>query len=172
MVTAGLERMIASFCAHASAAPPAGITRHALDRTLTIILEQVVTKQKTDKKGKPVGKPVIVGFALDFSTAMDRSTAGRAADYRVDSAVPNRAVPFGNTKRTTVLRPVRFTAAYNQSTNSVTLTVKGKPTFAKGGQIKVIASAPDGVSSTADVLLDPSDTVFTILPKAKRITLA
>jgi hypothetical protein len=132
----------------------------------TIRLEQVVTAQKTNKKGKAMGKPVFVGFALDYSTAMDPSTAALAANYQVDSAVTKR----GKKKKTTVLQPVNFTAAYNQLSNSVTLTVEGKPTFATGGQIKVIASPPNGVSSAAGVLLDGSDTVFTILPKAKGIT--
>ena len=124
----------------------------------TIILEQVVTKQKTNKKGKPVAKPVFVGFAFDFSTAMDRSTAGLKADYQVERTVNKR-----------VMKKVKFVAAYNQSTNSVTLTLRGKPTFPKGGQITVIASAPKGVRSTAGVLLDSSDTVFTIQAKAKGI---
>jgi len=127
--------------------------------TPTIVLEQVVTTQKTNKKGKPVGKPVFVGFALDYSTAMDRSTAGLGANYEVDWSVNKR-----------LKRKVKVTAAYNQSTNSVTLMVKGKTTFAKGGQITVLTSPPNGVSSTAGVLLDSSDTVFTILPKAKGIT--
>ncbi|MFI5454720.1 MAG: hypothetical protein ACHRXM_04655 [Isosphaerales bacterium] len=131
----------------------------------TIRLEQVVTAQKTNKKGKPVGKPVFVGFALDYSAAMDPSTAGLAANYQVDRAVTQRV----KKKRMTVLQPVNFTAAYNQSTNIVTLTIKGKQPFAMGGQIKVIASPPNGVSSAAGVLLDTSDTVFTILAKAKGI---
>ena len=131
----------------------------------TIRLEQVVTARKTNKKGKPSGKPVFVGFTLDYSTAMNPSTAGLAANYEVDRAVTKRI----KKKRITVLHPVNFTAAYNQSTNSVTLTVKGKQPFAKGGQIKVIASPPNGVSSEAGVLLDSSDTVFTILAKARGI---
>jgi hypothetical protein len=125
----------------------------------TIILEQVVMTVKTVQKGKPVGKPVLVGFALEFSTAMDRSTARLAANYQVDTTVAKR-----------VEKKLKFTAAYHQSTNSVTLKVKGRPTFPKGGEIKVIASSPNGVSSTAGVLLESSDTVFTILPKAKGIT--
>ena len=51
----------------------------------TIRLEQIVKAQKTGKKGKPVGKPVLIGFALDYSTAMNPSTAGLAADYQVDT---------------------------------------------------------------------------------------
>ncbi|MFI5460432.1 MAG: hypothetical protein ACHRXM_33870 [Isosphaerales bacterium] len=132
----------------------------------TIRLEQVITARKTNKKGKPVGKPVLVGFALDYSTAMDPSTAGLAANYQVDSAVTKRV----KKKRMTVLKPVNFTAAYNQSTNSVTLTIKGKQPFTKGGQIQVIAAPPNGVSSEAGVLLDTSDTVLTIVAKARGIT--
>ena len=41
--------------------------------------------RKTNKKGKPVGKPMIVGFALEYSTAMDPATAGLAANYQVDA---------------------------------------------------------------------------------------
>jgi hypothetical protein len=44
-----------------------------------------------------------------------------------------------------------------------------KKRFAKGGQITVIAAAPNGVSSASGVFL-VSPTVFTILPKASGIT--
>jgi hypothetical protein len=132
---------------------------------LRVRFSQVVTARKTRKQEKPLGKPVLVGFAVDYSTAMDPSTAGLAANYQVDKAVTKRV----KKKRITVLHPVDFTAAYNQSTNSVTLTIKGKQPFAKGGQIKVIGAPPNGVSSEAGVLLDSSDTVFTILAKARGI---
>ena len=132
----------------------------------TVRLEQVVTARKTNKKGKSVGKPLLVGFVLDYSTAMDPSTASLAANYQVDRAVIKRV----KEARITVLRPVNITSAYNQSSDSVTLTVKGKPKFATGGQIKIIASSPNGVSSEAGVPLDANDAVFTILAKAKGIT--
>ena len=90
---------------------------------------------------------------------LTNSTTGFKADYQVERTVNKR-----------VMKKVKFVAAYNQLTNSVTLTLKGQPTFPKGGQITVIASAPKGVRSTAGVLLDSSDTVFTIQAKAKGIT--
>ena len=129
----------------------------------TIRLEQIVKARKTGKKGKPVGKPVLIGFALDYSTAMNPSTAGLAANYQVDRPVIRRV----KKARITVLKPVNFTAAYNSASQSVTLRIKGKQPFAKGGQIKVIASGPNGVSSEAGVLLDSSDTVFRILAKGR-----
>jgi hypothetical protein len=122
-------------------------------------------RQETNRKGKPVGKPVFVGFALDYSTAMDPATAGLAANYQVDSAATLR----GKKQRTTVLRPVKFTVVYNSSIDAVTLTIRGKPKFARGGQIKVIASPPNGVRSEAGVLLDADDAIFRILPKARGI---
>jgi hypothetical protein len=125
-----------------------------------------LTSHKKNKKGNPVGKPVFVGFALDYSTAMNPATAGLAANYQVASAVIKRV----RKKRITVFQPVNVTAAYNPSTEAVTLTIQGKPKFTKGGQIKVVAASPTGVSSAAGVLLDSNDTVFTILPKAMGIT--
>jgi len=66
--------------------------------------------------------------------------------------------------------PVVFTPVYTASTDTVTLTIKGKRKFANGGQIAVIASPPDGVASGAGVFLNASDTTFTILLKAKGVT--
>ena len=52
--------------------------------TPTIIGEQALFTRKLNKKHKPVGKQVLTGFVLDFSTAMDPATAGNAANYQVD----------------------------------------------------------------------------------------
>ncbi len=132
----------------------------------TILGEQVVMMQKRNKKDKPVGKPVIVGFTLDYSTAMNPASAGLDANYRMDSTIKKRV----KKARVNVLKPVAFTSAYNPATHSVTLTIQGKQKFPKGGQIAVITSPPDGVASEAGVFLDASDPVFTILPNAKGIT--
>jgi hypothetical protein len=56
----------------------------------TIISEQAIMRHKTNKKGKPVGTPVFLGVAVDYSTATDPSTAGLGADSQVDSAVTQR----------------------------------------------------------------------------------
>jgi hypothetical protein len=68
-----------------------------------------------------------------------------------------------------VTEPVAVQAAYDASRNAVILTIIGKQTFAKGGQIAVVATPPDGVSSAAGEFLAASDTVFNILPKASGI---
>jgi streptogramin lyase len=132
----------------------------------TIVLEQVVTTQKRNKKGKPVGKPVFTGFAFEYSTSMSQSAAV-AANYVVDTFVTKRV----KRKTVTVLRPINFTASYNAATNTVSLTIRGKQKFPKGGQITVIGLPPSGVRDTSGEFLDGgSNAVFTISPKAKGIT--
>jgi hypothetical protein len=134
----------------------------------TIISEQVVMLQKKNKKGKKVGKPVFQGFALVYSGPMNSSSAGLAANYQVATTTRKRI----KKKTVTVLKPVSITAAYNSATDTVTLNVKGKPNFAKGGQIMVSASSSGGVTSSLGEPLSASDTKFIISPKAKSIGLA
>jgi len=150
-----------------SSAPtsPIAVTAAVTATPPTIQLERVLTARKTNKKGKPVGKSVFVGFELDYSTAMNPSAAGLAANYQVNSAITKLV----KRKKVTVLQPARFTAAYNPSTHAVTLMIQGKPKFTKGGQIRVIAAPPSGVTSAAGVSLDANDTAFTILPNARGI---
>ena len=50
----------------------------------TIISEQPLFTRKPKKKHKPAGKPVLSGFELEFSTAMNPATAGNASNYQVD----------------------------------------------------------------------------------------
>jgi streptogramin lyase len=128
----------------------------------TIQSEEVLTAPKINKKGKKVGKPVVVGFELDYSTAMDPATAGRTANYQVTTTTTQRM----KRKRVTVQTPVAIQAKYNASKNAVTLMIMGKQTFAIGGTITVTATPPSGVSSASGDLLNANDTVFTILPKA------
>jgi hypothetical protein len=129
----------------------------------TITGEHVLMSRKTNKKGKPVGKSVLQGFELDFSTAMNPGTAGSSANYRV-AALPAR---HGKKKSAAALIPVAITSSYDPVKHSVTLTLAGKQTFAQGGQIQVSYGA---VTSDQGVTLDPSDAKFTILPKATGVT--
>ena len=128
----------------------------------TITGERVVlTFLKHNKKGKPIGKPV-VSFVFQFSTAMDMGTAGDADNYQVDSTSTKKVKKH----RVTVLHPFGFSATYDPSTDSVTLATSSKQkTFAKGGLITINASPPGGVSSAAGAFLTGT-TVFTIFAKA------
>jgi hypothetical protein len=138
-----------------------------------VLGQRVLLKQKLNKKGKKVGKPVFQGFVLNYSTAM-ASSASRHANYRVESAIIKRV----KGKQVVVYKAVNFQVAYNAATHSVSVLVTGQQ-FLKGGRITVIASAPNGVSDTSGVFLDGNgdglaggNAIFKISAKAKSITRA
>ena len=145
----------------ASGLPPIMTPPIPISAPPTIVLDQVLMTQKTNKKGKKIGKPVFEGFNFVFSSAMNPSTAGAPADYHVDS----KAITRGKKKSATKYNPVSFRPFYNPTTNTVTLFVKSTKPFAKGGQITI-----SGVTSQAGAPLDSSDTVFTVNNNAKSIT--
>ncbi len=128
----------------------------------TIIGEQVVTSPTKHKKGKPV----VHGFMLDFSAAMNPATAGSSANYQVAAA----SARHGQKKSAPKFKPVAIRASYNAANHSVTLTLLGKQTFADGGEITVIYAPPDGVSSADNVPLSSADASFNIARKAAGIT--
>jgi RHS repeat-associated protein len=139
----------------------------------TIIGEQALFTRKLNQKHKPVGKPTLAGFELQFSSAMNAATAGNAGNYQVAWSSTKRV----KKKLTTLLHPVPFSAQYDAATHSVSLILTGKQAFAQGGQITVIATPPDGVSGDTGVLLDGGDSgvagdngVFTIQKGGKGIT--
>jgi hypothetical protein len=164
MLMAGTQTITATYSGDttfaSSGSKPVTVTINPLPM---IVGEQVVRTQARNKKGKPVGKPVLVGFALDYSTAMNPATAGLPANYQVTYATTQRV----KKKHIPVNESVVVQPTYDASTKVVTLTIVGKkPSFAKGGQITVIATPPNGVSSTAGDYLAMIDTVFNIQPKA------
>ena len=93
------------------------------------------------------------------------ASAGSSSNYQVETAEVK-----GGKKKTTTFKPVGFQAAFNQATNTVTLTIAGNQAFTSGGKIVINASPPGGVASASGVLLDPSDTNFSIGNKANGIT--
>ena len=129
--------------------------------------------RKLNKKLKPVGKPVLTGFELKFSTAMNPATAGNIANYLVAWTSTKKV----KKKIVQVFHPVPLTVQYHTSNNSVDLLVRGKQAFATGGRIVVIAAATGGVTSTDGVSLDGNDdgtpgdnAVFTISKNARTVT--
>ena len=119
--------------------------------------------QKTNKKGKKV----FSGFKIQYSIAMDPSTAGLYTDYKMDSISLKRK----KNQTVKVFAPVHFTAKYDQAGKSVTLTVTGKNPFAKGGQIMIVTGPPTGVSSQVGVPLNSRYTSFNISTNAKHFVL-
>ena len=142
-------------------------------RPPTIIGEQVLFTRKLNRRGKPEGKPVLTGFELEFSAAMNPATAGNASNYQLGWTSTKRV----KKKVVTILHPIAFRVQYRDSNDSVSLLLSGKGAFTKGGQLTVIAAPPGGVSSAAGVLLDGNNEgiagdngVLMILPKARGIT--
>ncbi len=138
----------------------------------TIVGEQALFTRKLNKKHKPVGKPVLTGFSIDYSAAMDPATAGNAANYQVNWISTKRV----KRKKVMVLHPVPIRVVYDAVDHSVSLLLRGKQAFATGGQITVIGASSVGVSSASGSLLDGNDEghagdngTFTILPRARGV---
>ena len=141
----------------------------------TIAGESVVITQKLNKKGKKVGKPTISGYTITFSTLMDQTALSTRTNYVVDvKSIKTQLVTKGKKKvrtKVTVLTPIGFNVSNVTSnsvamSSSVTLSLAGKQTFPKGGQITVIAS---GVDSTSHVFM-AANGVLTISPNGKTIS--
>ena len=132
----------------------------------TVDTEQVWTTQKTNSKGKKIGKPIFTGFKIVFSEAMSQATAGSIAGYQVDRIVTKTVK---RKKKPSLVPVVSFTPSFNPSNNTVSLMISGKNLFKLGGQITIVTTPPNAVTSSAGVAVSGT-TVFHILPNAKHIT--
>jgi hypothetical protein len=106
----------------------------------------------------------VVAYELDFSTAMDPTRAASVVNYTV--------VQFRHRGRQLVSQPVAFQAAYDVAAHRTTLTLSGKPKFAQGGKLVVVARPPGGVADAAGAPLDGGNqgrfgdvATFVIAPK-------
>jgi hypothetical protein len=138
----------------------------------------VVFVQKTNSKGKHVGKKTFAGFEFDFSTPMNPATIANMNNYELDTFV--RVTERIGKKKVKVLTPspIGFSlTAYNSTNTSVRLVPTGQQKFTLGGQITLLASAPGQISGSNGILLDGNNLgsagdngTFTILKNAKSIT--
>jgi hypothetical protein len=127
-----------------------------------IIGEQAVFKRKLNKKGKPTGKAVLTGFALEFSAPLSTATAKNPANYQLDSITTKKV----GKKTKTILHPItRFTVSYVAGTDTVDLSLIGSQAFATGGQLTVVKG---GVTGASDAAL-AGGTVFAISKKGTTI---
>jgi hypothetical protein len=139
----------------------------AVAQAPTVNGETVVTSQKTNARGKPLGKKTISGFTIQYSLAMDPTTVDNSANYQLDATTIKR----NKGKMVKVLTLVKFKPSYDPSSDSVTLKVIGKNPFAMGGQITIAGLPPNGVRSQAGAPLSSNDTFFHIGKNAKSFTL-
>jgi hypothetical protein len=96
-----------------------------------IIGEQAIFRRKLNRKGQPVGKPALQGFALQFSRPMG-SGVGDAGNYLLE-----RVASKATYKRPAKLVPVGFTVAYSPSSDTINVNVAGNQAFASGGLLVV-----------------------------------
>ncbi len=125
----------------------------------TVLSATVVMTPKTKKK-----KAAFSGFKIQYSGAMNLTSVSATGNYQLEATSTKKKGPR--------LIPVNFRAVYDQSSNSVTLTIVGKNPFTKGGQLTIVAAPPNGVISQAGAFLSSSFTFFRISANAKNITLA
>src|SRR5262249_35948860 len=101
------------------------------------------------------------------------ATAGNASNYQVDWV----SLKHVKGKAVKVLHPLPVRVQYDPASQSASVFLSGRQAFAQGGQITVLAGAPNGVCSALRGLRDGNNEgvsgdsgVFTILPKARGIT--
>ncbi len=126
-----------------------------------VIGELPVFARKLNKHGKPVGKPVLTGFTLEFNMALNASAVSSSSNYQLDTFA-TRSV---KKKPERVVQPIKnFTVEYTPTNDSVTIKLAGAQSFPKGGQITVLP----GVTNASDSVLSGT-TVFTITAGGKKI---
>jgi len=126
-----------------------------------VISEQPVFRRKLTKNGKPAGRAVLTGCTLDFNMSLSAAAVSNPGNYELDTVTIKKVKK--NLDR--VLHPIKsFTVTYTPASDSVTLKLKGAPSFRTGGQITVL---PGVTSDSGSVLIGPA--VFTITPGGKKI---
>jgi sugar lactone lactonase YvrE len=131
-----------------------------------IIGETALFKRKI-KHRKPVGKPTLVGYMIDWSGKLNPSSANLAANYQVDML----GTKIVKKKKVLVVQPLNaFTVSYNDVSTSVDLLFTSPQTFNKGGRITVDGGPLDGVSSPSGAFVT-GNRVLAISPGGKSIKL-
>ena len=126
-----------------------------------IIGEKPVFERRLNKRGKPAGKPVLMGFALEFNMPLNAAAASDSANYEIDSETTKKV------KKTLdrILKPVDdFTVSYLPSTNSVMINLSSTNAFRTGGQITLLP----GVASASGAALS-GITEFMVTPGGTKI---
>ena len=131
---------------------------------MTVAPPAIIAQRAPERRARHV-----VGFWLEFDTAMDPAAASDHANYSV--------VEFSRHGRRLVARRVAFRVGYIADTQRATLTLIGRPKFAAGGELVVHAAPPGGLVDAGGIPLDGGnqgvlgdDGSFAIAPKGKAIS--
>ena len=139
----------------------------ASQTTATTAVAPNVTINTTPTAAVTISNPKIkkiisTVITIEYSTIMDSASAGLPANYELFTTSIK-----GKKKKTTRLAPPSVN--FVQSTNTVTLTVKGKKNAFPTGGLLTIVSSPNGVRSQAGIFLIAGSVSFTITNNAKNI---
>ena len=139
-----------------------------LTTPMTVAVPPTIVAEKALFAGKGRRRHVI-GFELDFSTAIDSARAKNLANYMLTQSQRRG--------RQIVNQSVGFQAAYDAAAHRVTLTLAGLPKFTQGGKLVVVAKPPGGLTDAAGAPLDGSnqgtfgdDGTFVIAPRGSGIS--
>ena len=97
--------------------------------------------QKTNKKGKKIGKPMLTGYQFTFNMGMNSSYHQQeqlpGADLRPGHCEEGKEKDEGSP----ALQPIGFSLK-SISNNTVRVLLAGKQAFKYGGQIMLVATPP------------------------------
>jgi hypothetical protein len=146
-----------------TAAPPINVVPPA-----PVIIGENPLFQRKLKHGKPVGKPVLIGYMIDFSNKLNAASADIATNYQVDTLRTKKV----KKKKVLVLQPVHdFRVSYNDTNATVELLFTNRPTLKTGGRITVVGGPSSGVTDLSGSFVS-GDRVLAISPGGNRIALA
>ena len=116
-----------------------------------VVGQQPVFQRKLNKKGKPVGKAELTGFALDFGTPLNATAANDAADFQVDTIVTRKV----KKKVEHILHPIGgFRVSYDAVHDAVTITLAKRQKFPTGGQVTVLGGLTSASGGTLSGMTD------------------
>jgi hypothetical protein len=123
--------------------------------------EKPIFQQKHNKKGKPVGKPVLSGFTLDFGVALSQAAANNSDNYQIDTITIKKV----KRKPVQVLTPIKnFTVSYLPASDAFQITFGSNETFSTGGQITIESGLTTATGGTLS-----GSAVFTISKGGKSV---
>ena len=115
--------------------------------------EQPSFQRRHNKRGKPVGKPVLSGFTLDFRGPLISASASSAANYQLDTITTKKV----KKKKVTILHPItNFKISYSAASDEVEITLGSNVAFPTGGQLTVypgVATDSGGTLSGTTVFI-------------------
>ena len=141
-------------------------TINVVAEPVTIIGEQALFQRKL-KHGKPTGKPMLVGYMIDFSGKLNAPSADLPTNYEVAALTTKKM----KGKNVTSLQALNgFTVSYNDASETVSVDFTSQQEFKTGGQITVLGGPSSGITSLSGAYLSGSR-VLEIAPSGNRISL-